>query len=236
MQNRTAIVISMLAGAYVCSAQPAQMETKTVTGIPYSAKAVTTSTETLADGTKITRTTTELFARDSHGRTRREQSTDSNEHIVFIRDPLAQRSYVLQPRQQAAVMASLVRSEDKRAAEMKDRQAQEIERTANESVAGRDGNKQVDDLGVRMIEGVKARGRRERQTIPIGTAGNDRPMQVVSEIWYSEELRAIVLSKRSDPRAGESEYRLTEISRAEPPRTLFEVPAGYSVREEGGRE
>jgi hypothetical protein len=86
---------------------------------------------------------------------------------------------------------------------------------------------------VRVIEGVKARGRRERQTIPISMDGNDRPIQVVSEIWFSEELQAIVLSKRSDPRIGESEYRLTEISRAEPPRTLFEVPAGYSVREEG---
>ncbi len=229
--------MSLVVATGLAGAQSAQIETKTVLGVPYSAKAVTRSTETLPDGSKVTRTTTALFARDSHGRTRREESTSVKEHIVFIRDPVAQRSYVLQPRQQAAVVASLGRSEDKRAAELMDRQAQEIERTAKESVAGREGSRvEVEDLGVRVIEGVKARGRRERQTIPIGTGGNDRPLPVVSEVWYSEELQAIVLSKHSDPRVGESEYRLTEISRAEPPRKLFEVPSGYSVREEDGRK
>ena len=136
MQKRTAIVISVLAAASLCSAQPAQMETKTVLGVPYSAKAITISTQTFDDGTKLNLTTTELIARDSKGRTRREQSTGSNEHTVFIRGPIARRSFDLHPRQQATVVASLVRSQDQRAAEMKDRQAQEIERTANESQRG----------------------------------------------------------------------------------------------------
>jgi len=37
----------------------------------------------------------------------------------------------------------------------------------------------------------------------------------------------------SDPRFGETTYRLTNISRAEPDRALFEVPAGYTVKEGG---
>jgi hypothetical protein len=44
-----------------------------------------------------------------------------------------------------------------------------------------------------------------------------------------------VLTRHSDPRSGESTYRLTGIVRAEPDRSLFEVPSDYTVREQGNR-
>jgi hypothetical protein len=47
---------------------------KVVKGAPYSAEAVTESTQTLADGTRLTRRTTAQVYRDGEGRTRREQS------------------------------------------------------------------------------------------------------------------------------------------------------------------
>jgi len=42
------------------------------------------------------------------------------------------------------------------------------------------------------------------------------------------------MTKHSDPRFGETTYRLTNINRSEPARELFELPAGYTVREPPG--
>jgi len=52
---------------------------------------------------------------------------------------------------------------------------------------------------------------------------------VVDERWVSSELQTVVMSKHSDPRMGETTYRLTNVSRSEPPATLFQVPADYKV-------
>jgi hypothetical protein len=41
----------------------------------------------------------------------------------------------------------------------------------------------------------------------------------------------VVMSRHSDPRAGETIYRLTNISRDEPAKALFEVPGGYTIKE-----
>lgn len=268
MQKQFAIAISLLAGTSLASGQSqefklaaekaAKMESKTVTGAPYSAKAVTTSTQTLADGTRITNTITALISRDSSGRTRREQSinmvgpwsTDVNEHTVYVRDPVAQKMFILHPGEQKAVLVPLVSEHDfqdqlkaKLEAEKKFRYAQENDRAAKERAMAKEGihvaltepasPSQDDDLGEQVIEGVRVKGKCETQTIPVGKVGNDRPLKVVSEMWYSDELQTVVLSKHSDPRVGETEYRLTEISRTEPPKSAFEVPAGYSVIDKG---
>jgi hypothetical protein len=53
----------------------------------------------------------------------------------------------------------------------------------------------------------------------------------VSERWYSPELQTVVMTKHRDPRMGETQYKLTGIRRSEPLKSLFEVPADYTVRE-----
>jgi TonB family protein len=88
-----------------------------------------------------------------------------------------------------------------------------------------------ESLGKQMIEGVEAEGTRTTLTFPAGMMGNERPINVVSERWYSPELQTVVMSKQSDPRFGETTYRLTNINRSEPARTLFEVPSDYTVKE-----
>ena len=72
---------------------------------------------------------------------------------------------------------------------------------------------------------------RTTTTFPIGAMGNDRPIVVVNESWFSPELKVQVLQKNSDPRSGESTTRLTNISRAEPDASLFQVPADYEIME-----
>lgn len=93
------------------------------------------------------------------------------------------------------------------------------------------GNEVKEQLGKQMIEGVEAEGTRTTVTIPAGEIGNERPIEIVSERWYSPELQLVVMTRHSDPRSGETTYKLTNINRAEPAKSLFEVPPGFNVQE-----
>lgn len=92
-------------------------------------------------------------------------------------------------------------------------------------------NVKVEDLGERQIEGVNAKGTRRTATIPTGAIGNDRPIVSVTEEWASPELKVVLLRKTRDPQIGEITFKLTNLSRSEPLKELFEIPAGYTVVE-----
>jgi len=85
-------------------------------------------------------------------------------------------------------------------------------------------------LGTQMMEGVNAEGVRLTTTIEQGAIGNDRPIQSVTERWYSQELQTNVMTKRTDPRNGEEVVKLTNVHRGEPSPVLFELPPGYTVK------
>ena len=89
----------------------------------------------------------------------------------------------------------------------------------------------VEPLGARDIDGIRADGTRTTITLPAGAIGNVRPIDVVSERWYSPELHVVVLSTRTDPRFGETTYRVTNVVRAEPPPELFQVPSDYQIQD-----
>lgn len=93
------------------------------------------------------------------------------------------------------------------------------------------GNEVKEQLGKQLIEGVEAEGTRTTITIPAGEIGNERAIEIVSERWYSTELQLVVMTRHSDPRSGETTYKLTNINRTEPAKTLFEVPPGFTVKE-----
>jgi hypothetical protein len=81
------------------------------------------------------------------------------------------------------------------------------------------------------MDGVEVEGTRRKSTIPAGEIGNEKPIDVVSERWYSKELQTVVMSRHDDPRMGETRYRLTHLTRGEPDRALFEVPSDYTIKE-----
>jgi hypothetical protein len=90
-------------------------------------------------------------------------------------------------------------------------------------------------LGVKEFDGVRAEGKSTVRTIPAGEIGNRNPILITSESWRSPELQVTVYSRHSDPRHGETVYRLTNIRRGEPAADLFRVPEDYkgSRRERG---
>ncbi len=195
---------------------------KTVTGAPYSATAVTESVQVLRDGNRITHSTSSNVYRDSQGRTRVEQtvgaigpfaaSSDAPKR-TYIHDPVAGAQYVLD-------------ASTRTAQKMKTWSGNRPEHHPPSS-----SDAKTESLGAQTIEGVQAEGTRTTITIPAGKFGNDQPMQIVHETWYSPELQVVILSKHTDPRMGEHTYRLTTINRSEPAKSLFDVPADYSVRE-----
>jgi hypothetical protein len=85
------------------------------------------------------------------------------------------------------------------------------------------------ELGKQLIEGIEAVGTRSVVTLEAGAIGNELSIRIVSERWYSPELQTVLLSIHDDPRSGKTIYRLTNVSRNEPPPTLFEIPAGYTL-------
>jgi hypothetical protein len=95
-------------------------------------------------------------------------------------------------------------------------------------------NEVKEQLGKQIIEGVEAEGTRTTVTIAAGEIGNERPIEIVSERWFSPELQLVVMTRNSDPRTGETTYKLTNINRSEPAKSLFEVPSDYTIKEGPG--
>jgi hypothetical protein len=206
-----------------------------VKGAPYSAQTTTQITQTLGDGNHINRTITAQVYRDSQGRTRHEHSVSAigpwvaegkAKQMVLINDPVAGVHYVLDAGQKTAVKMTLPAGWPGGHFG-----ANRPWRGNLDGQLSPDSQVVKEDLGKRTIEGVETEGTRVTFTIPAGKVGNERQLQIVSERWYSADLQMVILSKRSDPRMGDSVYRVTNIVRTEPDSSLFAVPADYTVTE-----
>jgi hypothetical protein len=201
---------------------------KVVTGAPFSAVAVTEMDQTLADGNKIIRKTQANLYRDTQGRFRREitlpaigplAAQGQPRSFIVIQDPVAGASYVLDPdRKTARQLPGRARN---------DRGAKDQLRYRPEAVS----DFQKESLGTRTISGISAEGTRYTRTIPAGQIGNEKPITIVRETWYSPALQMMVMIKRSDPRFGDTTYTLTNIQRSEPPANLFTVPTDYTLKQ-----
>lgn len=96
-----------------------------------------------------------------------------------------------------------------------------------------------ESLGTKNFEGVSAEGTRLTIEIPIGQIGNDKPIFVVTEKWFSNELQMIVFSKHTDPFIGEVTFQLTNIKQGEPSTDLFVIPKDFKMKnlpKRGNRE
>jgi len=204
---------------------------KVVTGAPFSASFTTESTETLADGNQIKHTSTGSIARDSQGRTRRDMTLpafgatavagQAAPHVTFVNDPVAGTRYILEA--------------DTKTARQMPAPPDKSQFTRKTHTGGGPGAEAADketvttSLGTQTIGGVTAEGTRYTRTIPAGQIGNAKPIVIVSERWYSADLQMVVMTKRSDPRSGDTTFQMTSIARTEPAASLFQVPAGYTV-------
>jgi hypothetical protein len=93
-------------------------------------------------------------------------------------------------------------------------------------------NRQREQLDGKTIAGVYAEGTRLTMTIPEGAEGNDRLLTTVNETWRSPDLNINLLTVNEDPRSGTRTNEVTELDRAEPDPSAFQVPEGYTLKEQ----
>jgi hypothetical protein len=232
---------------------------KIVTGRPFTAEAVVETDQTLADGSHVTGRQSLTAARDSQGRTYREEipgtpaSGSSAPKAVYISDPVAKVNYLLGPDHVAhkTPMLSLAAQASAATVSTNGASARLSLQTFAAGYGGGRGPVQIGaqsaqpaqqlapgatdtkQLGSQVITGFIADGTRTTLTIPAGQVGNQNPLAIVLERWYSQDIEATVLAKQSDPRVGASSYQLVSVQQIEPPATMFQIPSGYTIEEDG---
>lgn len=207
---------------------PTGIHARPVTGAPYSAEQVQEQVTVGPDGTRFTGYNwRETIYRDSAGRIRDERTARSGmitpsgaPLIVQIQDPVGNVTYVLDTQAKVAHRVAWLPAPSR--APVASSPAPDHPRPESTT----------EDLGQREIGGVMAQGYRYVLRWQAGYEGSDRPFQTVREQWNSPELHEVVLEKLSDPRTGESSLKLTHISRAEQPASLFLPPPDYTVVDE----
>lgn len=214
---------------------------RVTTDRPYSAEAVNESVQILADGNKIHRTTVTRVYRDSAGRARREMlNEDGTVRSITISDPVANVSYTLDPATKNATKGgAAVASAGGRGGATAVPTTRPTATTAGVATLSRSSSGAVtagtpparEELGPQTIEGLTVTGTRTTTTIPAGHVGNAQELKIISEQWMSDDLKLLVLTKHSDPRSGETIYRLRNVVRGEPDPSLFTVPSDYMMRE-----
>lgn len=238
---------------------PIAVDSEAVTGAPYSATAVTLIVQPLADGNRIVRESTAQISRDGKGRTRREQGMAmfgpvvkvpgaGDMRNVQISDPESGTMIMLDlgtrtahkmpgPRVMLANRGTAVgagvsveKFEMAVPAPVPGGHTGNVIFSRRAAVAGLQVNEPVvEQLGTQFMEGVTVEGVRTTVTIPAGQIGNEQAIHIVSERWTSPDLKVLVMSRQTDPRFGETTYRLTNLTRAEPAPELFEIPADFTV-------
>jgi hypothetical protein len=221
------------------SGQVAHIGSPLANNVSWTLTRTTTIVQTLADGTHITRTFTVKEARDSEGRTYSEtqqtlhvradgQPIEMVSYNVF--DPVARTRITWENRTKIANVTQMPAPET-----MQDRtQPMQIQDgdAARQPRAGHPTEHQTsEDLGVRAIAGIEAKGTRGTRIIPVGDWGNDRPLTIVMENWVSTQYNIPLLTITDDPRMGKRTDEVTEFKPGEPDPALFQIPKGYTVRE-----
>ena len=203
-------------------------EGKVVTGIPLTAQIVVTHENTLSDGNHILRTTQTTVYRDSQGRVRREMTVDMGtpttgnvKHtIITINDPVSGNRYMLDPTNKTARQMP---KPAHRHGQHSDRpRADAVRKMLSKSV-------QQDQLGTKTIDGFEATGERVTRTIAAGEIGNEKPIEVVTERWFSADLQLPLLITHTDPLMGTATTKVTSVTRGDPDTSLFQVPPDYKI-------
>jgi hypothetical protein len=200
---------------------------KLVQNAPFSAETVIEDTRRLFDGTTVTKQSRGAIYRDSEGRTRREQplemvggfsvvgSDEKPQTLIFINDFVKRSQIFLDLSGKVARVRDLGDGRGPRE-------------------PGEPAEAKTESLGTKTIEGIKAEGTRITREIPVGSIGNDKPIAVVTERWFSPELQVLVMSRHLDPIAGEHVFRLVNIKRSDPAPELFTVPSGFTLDDQPG--
>lgn len=235
------------------------MDASPVKGNPFCGSITSEHTQVFADGNRIHTTEASMLCRDSQGRIRREAEINllgaapqkDLPKIVTIVDPVAGVRYVLDSNMKIARKMPIEPFALSADGPGKTTGQMVVVRGDSAGTSGGPGNvmfyssamstkgagpdrtpPNVENLGDQTIGGIHATGTRITTTIPAGNMGNEQPILVQSETWSSPELKATVMTKHTDPWAGELKTQLTNVNNSEPDPSLFTVPSDYKIVDE----
>lgn len=228
MNRKMMAVLVVLVSGILVRAQTSYVPSG-MKGVPFSAEVVNETIRVLPDGNRIHQETHGKRFRDSEGRTRVEYASmmprgDEIEHVNII-DPVQQEFIFLNPGGEKTATVQHMNQHVTVTPNSLQKDTGIVARGRTSATT-----MEVEDLGTRMIEGFTARGTRHKRTIAAGEIGNEKPLATVTESWYSDELQEVLLSETDDPQSGHHTTKLVNIQRGEPDPALFQIPAGYTVK------
>lgn len=195
-----------------------------LTNAAFTATVNTESVRQLADGTTITLKNHRAIARDKAGRIFQERRLlvpDDGKHEsvvtqIEISDPVARKLYICIPEQRVCQLEQFSAPDF-------------APPPATEIATNQPGGLHRENLGRQSIAGLEVTGTLETAVIESGAIGNDSPLLVKREFWYSPQLGVNLISKRQDPRFGLQNFDVSDIVLGEPDAKLFELPSGSKV-------
>jgi hypothetical protein len=218
-----------------------------VIGAPFSAVETTETITKFIDGNRVVQTQTSRLFRDSEGRIRLEHTFPRfyaaggagapdgvpTEHTsVTITDAVKGKTFTLNSYDKSAQeMFPFPMERIQPPVPMPDPQMQVNLPGLGMGLNPNDPGVKVTQLGDKTIDGVRVTGIRVENGLPAGRMGNEKPITVVAEQWFSTELGVVVLSTQKSSIGSETTTKLDQIVRSEPDPALFTIPAGYTMRE-----
>jgi uncharacterized protein YecT (DUF1311 family) len=194
----------------------------TIAGQPFRAKVAVSVTRHLPDGTEVAQKYYTLVARDNQGRVHREfrqiMPADSEmepallETVVY--DPVGSLITTCYPERRTCRNFALAPPPT---------EPQVGPSADGKSVLERE------SIGAKTLDGLQAQGTRETLTFAPGSFGNDKPVVVTKEYWYSPQLQVNLTVTRMDPRNSTQHLEMQDLKLGDPGADWFRVPDGYRV-------
>ena len=199
-----------------------------IASAPFSSTISTEWVKELSDGTTITIQNHRNVIRDGTGRIYQERATfvpkngtkQSEVWRFEITDPVAHIRYMCFPKAKTCTASRYFTPLN--SAKMPMQPAGPLDANGDRYLTR-------ESMGTNNISGMDVTGTRETTTINAGVIGNDKPISIVKEIWFSSKLDLNISVKRSDPQHGTEDFLVSNISTTEPDPKYFSVPSGYSV-------
>jgi hypothetical protein len=210
------------------------MTVASVPGYPISGTIDAENTRTDSHGKTVIERFRSKMYRDSKGRTRLEwdltpldQSPKPGWFMIDIYDPTTRTSIHLQPSTKTASEGHYPAPNEKpqhvcKASDFPKINPKDLALVAIPQVSQQ-------ELAHDVVDGMAVRHGRESVNLAPGSSGKSSAYATVTDYWFSQELQAFVLVKRSGPGKSQHTVKFSDISRREPDLSFFTVPPDYKV-------
>jgi tetratricopeptide (TPR) repeat protein len=205
---------------------------KPVVGLPFTADQSVRNVQHLANGMSITREIKGHIYRSADGVERYDGTIPSTDPAspdpttqIYVLDRTKRTALLLNSKLKTATVQHLPVDATVTISFLPLQSQVQYRQIKPENVTTTDLGKQTQDM--RELVGKRITG-----TIPAGKLGNDQPLQVVTEVWVAQQEKLIVKEVEQNPLSGERTFELSNIRSEEPDPALFQIPEGYTIKEQ----